>query len=147
MQKGVHSKFVDMSTSVREAAVELIGRFVLNKPELILQYYDMIIERILVSSSHYLLVQYVKINMIFTAQEILEFQLCLMTSSSQILLVLGNNWQTTCLISCKPMRQLRMRRSLPRGKIYLFWTSWTAVLSSPDFVTFLSHSSDTDKCT
>ncbi|XP_015761571.1 PREDICTED: nipped-B-like protein isoform X2 [Acropora digitifera] len=47
MQKGVHSKFVDMSTSVREAAVELIGRFVLNKPELILQYYDMIIERIL----------------------------------------------------------------------------------------------------
>jgi len=93
MQKGVHSKFVDMSTSVREAAVELIGRFVLNKPELILQYYDMIIERILVSSSHYLLVQYVKINMIFTAQEILEFQLCLMTStcSSQILLVLGNN--------------------------------------------------------
>ena len=54
MQKGVHSKFVDMSTSVREAAVELIGRFVLNKPELILQYYDMIIERILVSSCHYL---------------------------------------------------------------------------------------------
>ena len=52
MQKGVHSKFVDMSTSVREAAVELIGRFVLNKPELILQYYDMIIERILVSCSH-----------------------------------------------------------------------------------------------
>ena len=49
MQKGVHAKFVDMSTSVREAAVELIGRFVLNKPELILQYYDMIIERILVS--------------------------------------------------------------------------------------------------
>ena len=56
MQKGVHSKFVDMSTSVREAAVELIGRFVLNKPELILQYYDMIIERILVSCSHYILV-------------------------------------------------------------------------------------------
>lgn len=47
MQKGVHAKFVDMSTSVREAAVELIGRFVLNKPGLILQYYDMIIERIL----------------------------------------------------------------------------------------------------
>lgn len=48
MQKGVHARFVDMSTSVREAAVELIGRFVLNKPELIHQYYDMIIERILV---------------------------------------------------------------------------------------------------
>ena len=54
MQKGVHSKFVDMSTSVREAAVELIGRFVLNKPELILQYYDMIIERILVSCFHHI---------------------------------------------------------------------------------------------
>ena len=54
MQKGVHSKFVDMSTSIREAAVELIGRFVLNKPELILQYYDMIIERILVSCSHHI---------------------------------------------------------------------------------------------
>ena len=51
MQKGVHARFVDMSTSVREAAVELIGRFVLNKPELILQYYDMIIERILVTIS------------------------------------------------------------------------------------------------
>ena len=51
MQKGVHARFVDMSTSVREAAVELIGRFVLNKPELILQYYDMIIERILVSAA------------------------------------------------------------------------------------------------
>ena len=49
MQKGVHAKFVDVSTSVREAAIELIGRFVLNKPDLILQYYDMIIERILVS--------------------------------------------------------------------------------------------------
>lgn len=49
MQTGVHTRLVDMSTSVREAAVELIGRFVLNKPELIHQYYDMIIERILVS--------------------------------------------------------------------------------------------------
>jgi cohesin loading factor subunit SCC2 len=49
MQKGVHTRLVDMSTSVREAAVELIGRFVLNKPELIHQYYDMIVERILVN--------------------------------------------------------------------------------------------------
>ena len=48
MQKGVHTRLVDMSTSVREAAVELIGRFVLNKPEIIHQYYDMIVERILV---------------------------------------------------------------------------------------------------
>lgn len=49
MRNAVHARFVDMSTSVREAAVELIGRFVLNKPELTHQYYDMLIERILVS--------------------------------------------------------------------------------------------------
>ncbi|XP_070563594.1 nipped-B-like protein A [Ptychodera flava] len=47
MEKGVHGRFMDHSTSVREAAVELVGRFVLKKPELIPQYYDMLIERIL----------------------------------------------------------------------------------------------------
>lgn len=41
---------MDNSTSVREAAVELLGRFVLSRPELIEQYYDMLIERILVIS-------------------------------------------------------------------------------------------------
>ena len=49
MQKGVHGRFMDQSTSVREAAVELVGRFILNKPELTHQYYEMIMERILVS--------------------------------------------------------------------------------------------------
>jgi cohesin loading factor subunit SCC2 len=48
MQKGVHGRFMDQSTSVREAAVELVGRFILNKPELTHQYYEMIMERILV---------------------------------------------------------------------------------------------------
>ncbi|CAB4014647.1 nipped-B B isoform X1, partial [Paramuricea clavata] len=47
MQKGVHGRFMDQSTSVREAAVELVGRFILNKPELTHQYYEMIMERIL----------------------------------------------------------------------------------------------------
>ena len=75
MQKGVHSKFVDMSTSVREAAVELIGRFVLNKPELILQYYDMIIERILVSCSHYILVQDIMLNMMLCMHAVLSIHL------------------------------------------------------------------------
>lgn len=42
---------MDNSTSVREAAVELLGRFVLSRPQLIEQYYDMLIERILVISS------------------------------------------------------------------------------------------------
>jgi cohesin loading factor subunit SCC2 len=50
MQKAVHARFMDQSTSVREAAVELVGRFILNKPELTHQYYEMIMERILVST-------------------------------------------------------------------------------------------------
>lgn len=50
MQRGVHGRLMDNSTSVREAAVELVGRFVLSRPELIEQYYDMLIERILVIS-------------------------------------------------------------------------------------------------
>ncbi|XP_071508952.1 nipped-B-like protein A [Diadema antillarum] len=47
VQKTVHCRFMDQSTSVREAAVELVGRFVLMQPELTDQYYDMLIERIL----------------------------------------------------------------------------------------------------
>lgn len=50
MQRGVHGRLMDNSTSVREAAVELVGRFVLSRPELIEQYYDMLVERILVIS-------------------------------------------------------------------------------------------------
>lgn len=51
MQRGVHCRLMDNSTSVREAAVELLGRFVLSRPQLIEQYYDMLIERILVIST------------------------------------------------------------------------------------------------
>lgn len=51
MQRGVHGRLMDNSTSVREAAVELLGKFVLSRPQLTEQYYDMLIERILVSSS------------------------------------------------------------------------------------------------
>ncbi|XP_077981351.1 nipped-B-like protein isoform X2 [Glandiceps talaboti] len=47
MEHGVHGRFMDHSTSVREAAVELVGKFVLKRPELIPQYYNMLIERIL----------------------------------------------------------------------------------------------------
>lgn len=54
MQRGVHCRLMDNSTSVREAAVELLGRFVLSRPQLIEQYYDMLIERILVISSPFL---------------------------------------------------------------------------------------------
>lgn len=51
MQRGVHGRLMDNSTSVREAAVELLGKFVLSRPQLTEQYYDMLIERILVSCS------------------------------------------------------------------------------------------------
>lgn len=51
MQRGVHGRLMDNSTSVREAAVELLGKFVLSRPQLTEQYYDMLIERILVSPS------------------------------------------------------------------------------------------------
>lgn len=53
MQRGVHCRLMDNSTSVREAAVELLGRFVLSRPQLIEQYYDMLIERILVTTSFF----------------------------------------------------------------------------------------------
>ncbi|XP_072030780.1 nipped-B-like protein A isoform X2 [Amphiura filiformis] len=47
VQRAVHCRFMDQSTSVREAAIELVGRFVLMQPTLTTQYYDMLLERIL----------------------------------------------------------------------------------------------------
>ncbi|XP_071519960.1 nipped-B-like protein [Panulirus ornatus] len=47
MQLGVHHSFLDHSTSVREAAVDLVGKFVLSRPEVLNTYYDMISARIL----------------------------------------------------------------------------------------------------
>ena len=47
VQTSVRSRFHDPSTNVREAAVDLIGQFILKCPKLIKQYYDMIIDRIL----------------------------------------------------------------------------------------------------
>eukprot|EP00731_Ephydatia_muelleri_P018474 Em0011g514a len=47
LQRGVHSRFLDQSTLVREAAVDLVGRFVLSCPDLAVQYYEMLGERIL----------------------------------------------------------------------------------------------------
>jgi cohesin loading factor subunit SCC2 len=53
MQRAVEFRFRDTSTLVREAAVDLVGRFVLSRPELTSQYYDMICERIRVSLQLY----------------------------------------------------------------------------------------------
>nr|XP_036678382.1 nipped-B protein isoform X1 [Drosophila suzukii]XP_036678383.1 nipped-B protein isoform X1 [Drosophila suzukii]XP_036678384.1 nipped-B protein isoform X1 [Drosophila suzukii] len=47
MQMGVNQKFLDTAISVREAAVDLVGKFVLSNQELIDQYYDMLSTRIL----------------------------------------------------------------------------------------------------
>ena len=51
MERGVHGRFLDPSTSVREAAIELVGKFILVRPELIPQYYNMLSERILVCTA------------------------------------------------------------------------------------------------
>lgn len=48
MQMGVNQKFLDTAISVREAAVDLVGKFVLSNEELIDQYYEMLSTRILV---------------------------------------------------------------------------------------------------
>ncbi|XP_066599133.1 nipped-B-like protein A [Prorops nasuta] len=47
MQLGVKHSFLDHSTSVREAAVDLVGKFVLSRTELIDKYYEMLSARIL----------------------------------------------------------------------------------------------------
>lgn len=49
LQTAVHARLLDQSTAVREACVELIGKFILCRPELISQYYTMLSDRILVS--------------------------------------------------------------------------------------------------
>ena len=47
MQDGVNYSFTDSSTMVREAAVDLVGRFILHDEELIDKYYKTITTRIL----------------------------------------------------------------------------------------------------
>ena len=46
MQMGVNYSFVDQSTSVREAAVDLVGKFILSRTDLIDKYYKMLSTRI-----------------------------------------------------------------------------------------------------
>ncbi|XP_063699884.1 nipped-B protein [Culicoides brevitarsis] len=47
MQIGVAQKLLDTAISVREAAVDLIGKYILSDVELVDQYYDMLSKRIL----------------------------------------------------------------------------------------------------
>lgn len=46
IEMAVRSRLMDISTSVREAAVDLLGRFLICRPELTQQYYSMLSERI-----------------------------------------------------------------------------------------------------
>ncbi|KJE90449.1 hypothetical protein CAOG_001761 [Capsaspora owczarzaki ATCC 30864] len=46
VQKAVHSRLLDVSIAVREAALELLGKFVTTKPEFADKYFPMILERI-----------------------------------------------------------------------------------------------------
>ncbi|XP_059905989.1 nipped-B-like protein A isoform X2 [Gadus macrocephalus] len=47
VRRGVHARLMDSSTGVREAAVELVGHFVLGRLRITEHYYDMLVERIL----------------------------------------------------------------------------------------------------
>lgn len=47
MQNAVKGRLVDQNISVREATAELLGKYVLAKPELMDRYYPMIVGRIM----------------------------------------------------------------------------------------------------
>lgn len=47
MQRGVSHSFLDQATMVREAAVDLVGKFILHRAELIDKYYKMLSDRIM----------------------------------------------------------------------------------------------------
>ena len=45
VRNAVHKRFLDQSIAVRDAAVELIGKYILERPEFIPQYFSMIMDR------------------------------------------------------------------------------------------------------
>ena len=51
MQLKVKVRLSDTSTLMREAAVDLVGRFLLSRPGLIDKYYDMLCDRTVVRSN------------------------------------------------------------------------------------------------
>ncbi|CAD5212245.1 unnamed protein product [Bursaphelenchus okinawaensis] len=46
VQAAVHGRLVDPNISVREATAELIGKYIISRPDLLNKYYNMIIQRI-----------------------------------------------------------------------------------------------------
>ena len=51
VEGAVHGRFHDSAISVREASIDLVGRFLTVQRDLTAQYYPMLAERILVSQS------------------------------------------------------------------------------------------------
>jgi cohesin loading factor subunit SCC2 len=62
MQLWVRNSFLDQSTAVREAAVDLVGKYVLSCPDLIEKYYDILSLRILVSQLLNLTCKYIMLQ-------------------------------------------------------------------------------------
>lgn len=46
VQRAVEAQLVDESISVREAALDLIGQYILQRPEVALKYYELVLERV-----------------------------------------------------------------------------------------------------
>ena len=69
----MHGRFHDSAISVREASIDLVGRFLLIQPDLTAQYYPMLAERILVSHSQFCLVT------VFTFRFASSLQLCVLS--------------------------------------------------------------------
>lgn len=49
VQKAVQVKMMDQNAAVREATIELVGKYVIAKPDVLPQYYEILIERVKVS--------------------------------------------------------------------------------------------------
>ncbi|KHN74356.1 Nipped-B-like protein pqn-85 [Toxocara canis] len=46
VQKAVHVRMMDSNAAVREATIELVGKYVIAKPDVLPQYYEILIERV-----------------------------------------------------------------------------------------------------
>lgn len=51
VRKAVQARMMDPNAAVREATTELIGKYLIAKPEYVPQYYPLLIERIKVTGS------------------------------------------------------------------------------------------------
>lgn len=51
VRRAVHTRMTDPNAQVREATIDLLGKFLMNKPDLIEDYYPIFIERIKVSQN------------------------------------------------------------------------------------------------